>query len=94
LSGDGHARRQLTTTVYQPLQAAGSSLLDTADAFLESGGSIEATSRAMFVHANTVRYRLRRVADVTGLVPTNPRDAYTLRVALSLGLLLAPPASL
>lgn len=94
LSGDGHARRQLATTVFQPLQAAGPSLLETADAFLESGGSIEATSRAMFVHANTVRYRLRRIADVTGLVPTNPRDAYTLRVALSLGLLLTPPGLL
>jgi DNA-binding PucR family transcriptional regulator len=44
----------------------------------------------MFVHANTVRYRLRRAADVTGLTATNPRDAYTYRVALTLGRLHPP----
>jgi sugar diacid utilization regulator len=98
LSGDGHARRQLVTTVYRPLRDAGQSSLDTVSAFLDHGGSIEATARALFVHANTVRYRLRRAADVTGLSATDPRDAYTLRVALTLGRLHPPetttPASL
>ena len=37
------------------------------------------------MHPNTVRYRLRRVADITGLTPTSPRDAWSLRLALSLG---------
>ena len=37
------------------------------------------------LHANTVRYRLRRIAEVSGLVPTEPRDAFTLRVALTVG---------
>jgi hypothetical protein len=98
LSGDGHARRQLVTTVYQPLAEAGPAILDTVSSFLDHGGSIEATGRAMFVHANTVRYRLRRAADVTGLTATDPRDAYTYRVALTLGRLhppgAAPPAAL
>ncbi len=92
LSGDGHARRQLVTSVYQPLSAAGAATLDTVSSFLEHGGSIEATARAMFVHANTVRYRLRRAADVTGLTATDPRDAYTYRVALTLGRLHPPEA--
>ena len=39
----------------------------------------------LFVHPNTVRYRLRRVADVTGVVPTEPRGAFALRLALALG---------
>ena len=47
--------------------------------------TLEASARALFVHPNTVRYRLRRVADVTGLTPTDPRGAATLRVALTLG---------
>jgi DNA-binding PucR family transcriptional regulator len=42
------------------------------------------------VHANTVRYRLRRATELTGLAPTDPRDAYTLRIALTLGRLLSP----
>jgi DNA-binding PucR family transcriptional regulator len=39
----------------------------------------------LFVHPNTVRYRLKRIADFTGRDPTVPRDAYVLRVAASLG---------
>jgi len=90
LSGDGHARRQLATEVYGPLTIGEGVLLDTVSAYLDSGGSIEATARAMFIHANTVRYRLKRVADLTGLQPLNPRDAFTLRVALALGRLFNP----
>ena len=88
LAGDGHARRQLVTSVHQPLVEAGSGLLETLTAYLDSSGSIEATSRRLFVHPNTVRYRLRRIADVTNLSPSDARDAYTLRLALTLGLLL------
>jgi len=92
LSGDGHARHRLVTSVYTPLLAGDRLLLDTASAFVESGGSIEATARVLFVHANTVRYRLRRIADATGLTLTDPRDAYTVRIAITLGRLLAPEA--
>lgn len=90
LSGDGHARRQLVDQAYQPLADASHTLLDTLTAYLDSGGSIEATARALFVHPNTVRYRIRRISDVTGLSPTEARDAYTLRMALTLGRLLSP----
>jgi DNA-binding PucR family transcriptional regulator len=90
LSGDGHARRQLASEVYGPLAAHDRVLLDTVATYLDTGGSIEATARVMFIHANTVRYRLRRVADLTGYSPVNPRDAFTLRVALTLGRLLTP----
>jgi DNA-binding PucR family transcriptional regulator len=37
------------------------------------------------VHPNTVRYRLRRVLDVTGLAAGDARHAFTLRIALVLG---------
>jgi len=90
LSGDGHARRQLVDQAYRPLAEASHTLLDTLTAYLDSGGSIEATARALFVHPNTVRYRVRRIADVTGLSPPDSRDAYTLRMALTLGRLLSP----
>ncbi len=93
LSGDGHARRQLVHEVYRPLVEAGPAILDTVSSFLAQGGSIEATARAMFVHGNTVRYRLRRAADVTGLTPTDARHAYTYRVALTLGRLTAPDST-
>jgi hypothetical protein len=90
LSGDGHARHQLVTDLYTPVAEAGPVLIETLAAFLETGGSVEATARLLFVHANTVRYRLRRIHEVTGYGPTDPRDAYTLRMALTLGRLLKP----
>ena len=93
LSGDGHARRQLVQEVYLPLAAAGSPTIETVSAFLDHGGSIEGTARAMFVHANTVRYRLRRAAEVTGLTTNDPRHAYTYRVALTLGRLAQPDST-
>lgn len=88
LAGDGHARRALARELYDPVRDAGGGLLETLVTFLDSGSSVEATSRALFVHANTVRYRLRRIHEVSGYSPTDARDAYALRLALTLGRLL------
>jgi DNA-binding PucR family transcriptional regulator len=85
LAGDPDARNQLIETVYRPLVAAGDVLVETVAAFLDAGGALEATARALFVHAKTVRYRLRRVAEVCGEAPTDARGALTLRLALVLG---------
>jgi len=84
LAGDVAAREQLHLLVHEPLASADPVLIDTLSVFLERSASLEATARALFVHANTVRYRLRRVTELTGLSPTNPRDAWTLRVTLVL----------
>jgi DNA-binding PucR family transcriptional regulator len=90
LAGDGHARRALVADVYVPLAGAGPVVLETLATFLEQGSSVEATARMLFVHPNTVRYRLRRAAEITALTPADPRDAYTLRLALTLGRLMTP----
>ncbi|WP_460603226.1 PucR family transcriptional regulator [Jatrophihabitans fulvus] len=89
LAGDEQARRQLVSEVHDPLVAAGGSLVETVTTFLECGGGLEATARALFVHANTVRYRLRRVAEVCGWSPTDARGAFTLQIALVVGRLEA-----
>jgi DNA-binding PucR family transcriptional regulator len=85
LDGDQDARTFLVEEVYAPLRAAGAPLLDTLTTYLEQGSSLEATARMLFVHPNTVRYRLRRVTELTGYVPTDGRAAFTLRIALVLG---------
>ncbi len=72
-----------------PLAEAGGELMTTVEAYLEGGGALESCARALFVHANTVRYRLRRVSEVTGRDPTDPRDALVLRIALIAGRLPA-----
>jgi DNA-binding PucR family transcriptional regulator len=89
LHGDEAARAQLVTDVYGALEAAGPVVLETVRTYLDGGSSIEATGRALYVHANTVRYRLKRAQEATGLSPGDPREAYTLRLALSLGGLAA-----
>lgn len=85
LVGDALARDRLVADIYRPLQSSSTGLLDTLAAFLEQTGSMEATARVLFVHPNTVRYRLRRVAELTGYAPTDPRQALTLRLALAFG---------
>jgi DNA-binding PucR family transcriptional regulator len=85
LDGDDDARGYLVQSVYNPMLAAGAPLLDTLTTYLEQGSSLEATARLLFVHPNTVRYRLRRVTELTGLAPTDGRNAFTLRIALVLG---------
>ncbi|MBN1092238.1 helix-turn-helix domain-containing protein [Blastococcus sp. TML/M2B] len=84
LDGDPLARAALRDEVAVPLLAAGSGVLETVRAVLGSGGNLEASARAIFVHPNTVRYRLKRAAELTGLSATDPRGAWTLQVALAL----------
>ena len=69
----------------QASAARGNTLIETLTAYFQHGQSLEATARALFVHPNTVRYRLRQAADVTGLSATDAREALTLQLALVLG---------
>jgi DNA-binding PucR family transcriptional regulator len=85
LAGDGHARRHLVEEVYLPVAAGRDTLVETLAAYFASGRSLEGPARTLFCHPNPVRYRLRQVADITGLTPTDPRDAFTLEIALVLG---------
>jgi PucR C-terminal helix-turn-helix domain/GGDEF-like domain len=85
LDGDESARATLVEQVYEPLLRGGAALLDTVMAYLEQGNSLEATARLLFVHPNTVRYRLRRVTELTGITPSDGRGGFTLWTAVILG---------
>ena len=85
LDGDESARAALISDIYEPLRHGGSALLDTVMTYLEQGNSLEATARLLFVHPNTVRYRLRRVSELTGITPGDGRGGYTLWTAVVLG---------
>ena len=58
LAGDAEARRMLRHDVYGALVRAGGELLETLDAFFAAGGVLESAARELYVHPNTVRYRL------------------------------------
>ncbi|MDO5495048.1 MAG: helix-turn-helix domain-containing protein [bacterium] len=85
LNGDPLARNMLIESLYRPLAAAGSTLVATLEEYIGQGHSLEGAARELFVHPNTVRYRLRRIAQVVGWDPTDPREGYVLRTALAVG---------
>ena len=85
LAGDATARRMMIDRIYRPLSTAGKALYETATTYLDGGGGLESTARVLFVHPNTVRYRLGRIATVTGYDLSQPREAHTVRVALAVG---------
>lgn len=84
LAGDDWARLDLVARVWEPL-VEHPTLLETAQAHLDTRGGLEGTARQLYVHVNTVRYRLGRVVDLTGFDLADPHDAFTVRTALALG---------
>ncbi|TAL41958.1 MAG: PucR family transcriptional regulator [Salinibacterium sp.] len=89
-AGDPLARKTLIERIYLPLQAHSTDLLATLWCYLDNGRSLEATARELFVHPNTVRYRLKRVSDVIGWDATGAREALILQAALIVGAIAEP----
>ncbi|MCW4384541.1 helix-turn-helix domain-containing protein [Salinibacterium sp. SYSU T00001] len=85
LAGDPLARATLINRIYKPLQAHSTELLGTLWCYLDNGRSLEATARELFVHPNTVRYRLKRVSEVIGWDATGARESLILQAALIVG---------
>jgi hypothetical protein len=85
LAGDPLAKATLVHRIYRPLQAHSTELLTTLWSYLDNGRSLEATARELFVHPNTVRYRLKRVSEVIGWDATGAREALILQSALIVG---------
>ncbi|MGI6027059.1 MAG: PucR family transcriptional regulator [Candidatus Scatomorpha sp.] len=70
LSGLRNANAELITTMTTYLLDAGSSMAETA--------------RLLYVHLNTVKYRLRQVQELTGFSPTQLPGAYSLYIAAAI----------
>lgn len=85
LAGDGLARRTLIEQIYEPLSSHSGELMETLWCYLDNGRSLEATARELFVHPNTVRYRLKKVSEVIGWNATGAREALILQAALIVG---------
>lgn len=85
LAGDMSAKNTLVTRIYRPLAANSPELLETLGSYLDTGRSLESTARELFVHPNTVRYRLKRISEIIGWDATGSREAFVLQVAMVLG---------
>ena len=89
-AGDPLARSTLINRIYKPLKAHSPELLGTLWCYLDNGRSLEATARELFVHPNTVRYRLKRISEVIGWDATGAREALILQAALIVGSIAEP----
>jgi hypothetical protein len=92
-AGDPLARSTLINRIYRPLQQHSTELLATLWCYLDNGRSLEATARELFVHPNTVRYRLKRISEVIGWDATGAREALILQSALIIGSIAEPDAA-
>jgi hypothetical protein len=60
----------------------GTNLVETLRAWLDAFGDVAAASAAMFVHANTFRYRLRRLTEVSGIDLTDQEQRFAAMLQL------------
>ncbi|MFY0545962.1 PucR family transcriptional regulator [Brevibacillus sp. H7] len=63
-------------------------LLQTLKTFLETNANYADTAEQLFVHKNTIKYRLQLIREMTGLNPENGNDQLLFRIALSVQLLV------
>ncbi|UFS96047.1 PucR family transcriptional regulator [Nocardia huaxiensis] len=66
-------------------------LFEALDAHIRHGSDRKAAAAVLHVHPNTHSYRLRRVAELTGLDPSDPHDSRLLAAALTVHRLYPAP---
>ncbi|MFD1707853.1 PucR family transcriptional regulator [Siminovitchia sediminis] len=69
-----------------------SELFITLKVFLENNASHIDTAKALYIHKNTVRYRLKVIREITGLDPENIKDQILFVMALSVVEISEPKA--
>ncbi|HEX6511900.1 MAG TPA: helix-turn-helix domain-containing protein, partial [Chloroflexota bacterium] len=71
-------------------QKSGSQLLPTLEAFFNANGNLSKTADLLFVHRNTLMYRLKRIEELTGSSLDDPETRFDLQLALKMHH-VAPP---
>lgn len=74
---------QLLTPLVEHDARTGSQLLTSLQALTDGGGAVVPTARALFVHPNTLRHRMARVAELTGRDPLEENDRLCFTVAFA-----------
>jgi purine catabolism regulator len=83
---DDDALRVYTDSVLGPLEDGGGEygdeLLRSLEAFIEQNGQWEKAARQLYCHRHTLRYRIKRIEDLTGRDLKSARDRIELWLAL------------
>ena len=59
-----------------------SDLTETLSAFLDVGGNYDATAQALHIGRSTVRYRIRRIQQITGHDLSDPEVRFQVQLAV------------
>ena len=86
---DHFGEKQKLTAFYHPAINAlkeydeknGADLLHTLTTYLTSGASIKDTAAALFIHRNSLAYRLERIAEIGGVDLNDPEERFALLVS-------------
>ncbi len=83
---DDDALSSYCRTVLEPIEAGegeyGDELVRSLDVFIEHNGHWEKAANALFCHRHTLRYRIRRIEQLTGRDFSNARDRIEFWLAL------------
>ncbi len=68
----------------------GGDLLETLEAFCERLGNLSQTAEKLFIHRNSLLYRMERIAQIAGLDMNNPDTRLAVHLALKVRKMLNP----
>jgi purine catabolism regulator len=72
----------------------GLDLVDTVRTYLRCGGNLERTAARLFLHRNSVRYRIERARGYLGTSLSDPGQWLQLEMALAIHSLRHPPRNI
>jgi PucR family transcriptional regulator, purine catabolism regulatory protein len=83
---DDEALRLFCDSILGPIEASeghyGGELMRSLEAFIEENGQWERAARRLYCHRHTLRYRIRRVEELTGRNLASARDRIEFWLAL------------
>lgn len=92
---DDAETQRLVTAIMGPLETADrarrSQLVKTLAAYLDTNGNIASAARALYLNRHSLIYRLKKIADLTGLDVNEPDDRLMLEMCLKVRQLQAIP---
>jgi purine catabolism regulator len=69
----------------------GGDLLETLEAFCDRLGNLSQTAEKLFIHRNSLLYRMERISQLAGLDMNNPDTRLAVHLALKIRKMLRPP---
>jgi len=77
--------RETLGRILQHDRLNGSSLLKTLESLMETNGSMQMAAERLYIHRNTLTYRLQKIQDITSFHLEDANDCFNIRLAIQIG---------